>query len=105
MSVATRRAVRVAGWACAFLLLSAATGACWQWLRARDDARRYPPPGRLVMVDGTRMHLDCRGTGRPLLLLEAGLTSGTSSWMRVHDALARTTEVCAYDRVGIGWSV
>lgn len=104
MSIAARRIARATAWVCAFLLLSGAAGACWQWLRARDDALRYPPPGRLVTVDGARMHLDCRGTGRPLLLLEAGLTSGTSSWMRVHDALARTTEVCAYDRVGIGWS-
>jgi pimeloyl-ACP methyl ester carboxylesterase len=88
----------------AFVLLLATSGAAYQWASVRDDLARFPPPGKLVKVDGVRMHLDCRGTGRPVLLLEAGLMSSSSTWMRVHDTLARTTEVCAYDRIGLGWS-
>ncbi len=89
---------------CVLVLLLAAVGAAWQWSRARADAARHPPRGQRVAVGGVHMHLDCRGSGRPLLLLEAGLMSGSSTWMRVHDALARTTETCTYDRIGIGWS-
>ncbi|MEZ5599375.1 MAG: alpha/beta hydrolase [Pseudomonadales bacterium] len=39
-----------------------------------------------------------------MLLLEAGLTSGSASWALVHDQLASATRVCAYDRPGMDWS-
>ncbi len=67
--------------------------------------RRLLPPGRVLDVDGTRMHLDVRGpdTG-PTVVLEAGLGSFSSNWYWVQQALARTTTVVAYDRAGLGWS-
>lgn len=79
-------------------------GALYQWLAQRADDQRFPPPGRLLTVDGLTMHVDCRGSGRPVILLEAGLTAGSWSWGTVFDALAQRTEVCAYDRPGMGWS-
>ena len=66
-------------------------GALFQWLGARADRRAHPAPGRFVDVDGLRLHVDCRGEGRPTVLLEAGLTSGSASWLLVHDAIARVT--------------
>jgi pimeloyl-ACP methyl ester carboxylesterase len=68
------------------------------------DRERYPPSGQLLDVDGLALHLDCRGAGEPTLVLEAGLTSGSVTWMLVHDALAEVTRVCAYDRPGMDWS-
>ncbi|MEQ8860461.1 MAG: alpha/beta hydrolase [Pseudomonadales bacterium] len=79
-------------------------GALYQWQQSRADAARFPPPGALFEVGGLTLHLDCRGRGRPLVLLEAGLTSGSWSWGTVFDAIAAHTEVCAYDRPGMGWS-
>jgi pimeloyl-ACP methyl ester carboxylesterase len=86
------------------LVALVAAGAGYQWLESRADRERFPPPGRLVDVNGLEIHLDCRGSGRPVVILEAGLTSGSSTWGRVHDAMSRTTEVCAYDRPGMDWS-
>lgn len=88
----------------AVVLLALAGGAVYQWYAQRADARRFPPPGRLVEVDGLSMHVDCRGSGRPVMILEAGLTTGSWSWGSVFDAVAEHTEVCAYDRPGMGWS-
>lgn len=88
----------------ALLLVLAGLGAGYQWVESRADRDAFPPPGRLVDVDGLMIHLDCRGSGRPVVLLEAGLTSGSSTWGLVHDALSRTTEVCGYDRPGLDWS-
>jgi pimeloyl-ACP methyl ester carboxylesterase len=88
----------------AALITLLAAGVAYQWLESRDDRERFPPPGRLVDVDGLKLHLDCRGAGRPVVILEAGLTSGSSTWGLVHDAMSRTTEVCAYDRPGLDWS-
>jgi pimeloyl-ACP methyl ester carboxylesterase len=73
---------------------------------ARHEARtRHEPPGRLIDIGGRMMHLDCRGHGAPLVVLEAGLdTNGSISWSAVHDRLAANVRTCAYDRAGIMWS-
>jgi pimeloyl-ACP methyl ester carboxylesterase len=91
-------------WLALSIVLLAAAGTAYQWVAAGSDRARHPPAGRMVDVAGTPIHLDCRGSGRPVVLLEAGLGSGSLSWALVHDALARHTETCAYDRPGLDWS-
>ncbi len=80
------------------------TGALYQWREAAADRAQFPPPGKLYAVDGLNLHLDCRGQGTPTVILEAGLTSGSSSWGLVHNTLAEQTRICAYDRPGMDWS-
>ena len=57
-------------------------------------------------LDGRRIHLLVMGkeTGRPTILLEAGIASFSSNWAWVQSELAATTRVVAYDRAGLGWS-
>jgi hypothetical protein len=44
-------------------------------------ARDYPPQGKLVDIGGRRIQLDCRGTGLPTVIFEAGLDiNGSLSW-------------------------
>lgn len=62
------------------------------------------PPGRLIKVDGHRMHLHASGQGHPTVLLEAGLLGWSLQLRALHQALAPTTRVCTYDRAGYGWS-
>ncbi|MHB8059360.1 MAG: alpha/beta fold hydrolase [Gaiellaceae bacterium] len=61
--------------------------------------------GRFVKVNGHRLYLRCAGTGRPVVLFEAGLGDWNRGWKAV---LARSktigTTVCAYDRYGLGQS-
>ncbi|MDT9600189.1 alpha/beta fold hydrolase [Sphingosinicella rhizophila] len=82
-----------------------AAGIVWEQVeraRARND---YPPPGRMIDIGGRNMHLDCRGTGSPTIILEAGLDSnGSLAWDKVHDAIAQDSRTCAYDRAGVMWS-
>lgn len=67
--------------------------------------RDFPPPGRLVEIDGRRSHIHCTGTGSPTILLESGLdTRGSMSWAGIRDELSRVSRVCAYDRAGVMWS-
>lgn len=62
--------------------------------------------GRLVPIGGGRsLYLDCAGTGRPTVILEAGFGGNTNNWSTVQPALARTTRTCTYDRAGLGNSV
>ncbi len=69
-----------------------------------DENYQYPPPGRLINVYGHKIHLYCTGKGSPAVILEAGLSSYSLDWSRVQPGIAKTTEVCSYDRAGYGWS-
>jgi len=68
------------------------------------DLAAFPPPGRLVQVDGRRMHLHCIGSGAPTVILEDGQGGASLNWTWVQRGVARMTRVCAYDRPGYGWS-
>jgi pimeloyl-ACP methyl ester carboxylesterase len=57
-----------------------------------------------VDVGGHRLHVVCHGAGAPPVLLEAGVAASSLSWALVQPAIARFTQVCAYDRAGLGWS-
>ena len=79
------------------------------WLAARGpavipQAPPYEARGRLVEVDGSDVYLDCRGTGSPTVLLEAGFGSGAGGWGETLDGIAAFTRVCAWDRPGLGRS-
>lgn len=67
--------------------------------------------GRVRLPNGRRIYLRCQGTGRPTVILEAGLRNRADVWSEkadprqaeppVFQALARRTKVCAYDRPGV----
>ena len=87
------------------LVLVIVVGAIYEALGRRRAAREFPVPGRLVDIGGRRIQLDCRGTGSPIVVFEAGLDiNGSLAWSRVHDSIATTTRACAYSRSGIMWS-
>jgi pimeloyl-ACP methyl ester carboxylesterase len=62
------------------------------------------PSGRLIDVGGYRLHIDCRGRGRPLVVLDAGLAASAADWKSVQKMLAATHQTCTYDRAGYGMS-
>ena len=80
------------------------SGVLYQAVLAAADRAAFPAPGEMVAVDGLDLHLDCRGSGSPVVILESGLTTGSTSWALVQDQIAAFTRVCAYDRPGIDWS-
>ena len=89
----------------ALLVLLVAIGSIYEALGRKNAREKYPPPGKLVDIGGRKMHIDCRGTGSPTVILESGLgTGGTLDWTLVHDEIAGFTRTCAYDRAGIMWS-
>ena len=50
------------------------------------------------------MHLYCIGEGSPTVVLEAGGYAESLWWYQVQNQLAEHTQVCSYDRAGLGWS-
>src|SRR5881397_2830757 len=81
-----------------------AAGASYEAIAAGGDAKAYPPPGRLIDVGGYRLHIQCVGTGSPAVVLDAGLGGMSLAWNLVQTEIGQTTQVCAYDRAGMGWS-
>lgn len=80
-------------------------GAIYEQTAQSHALNKYQPKGTLIDVGNRNIHLDCRGEGSPIVILESGLdTLGSLSWSAVHDELATTTRTCAYDRAGIMWS-
>ena len=88
------------------LLLLGVGGLTWlagMWAKV-NLAKQFPPSGQLIDVGGYNLHLDCRGQGNPTVLLEAGLNDFSVQWALVQPAVAQFTQVCTYDRAGLGWS-
>jgi pimeloyl-ACP methyl ester carboxylesterase len=86
------------------VLALAALGGGYETMRESLDRRAFAAPGQLVDVGGDRLHLRCTGSGRPVVVLEAGLGESSSYWGWIAPAVARFTKVCVYDRAGRGWS-
>jgi pimeloyl-ACP methyl ester carboxylesterase len=74
------------------------------WLARHGLPPPYLPQGERFDVGGHSLYLDCRGSGSPTVVLEAGSGSDSATWTAVHDAIAATTRTCAYDRAGRGRS-
>jgi pimeloyl-ACP methyl ester carboxylesterase len=99
-SVVTRAAMTLA----VLLVVLAAVGFGYERVMEARDAHNFPPPGRIVTVDGQAMHLACTGSGGPTVLMDAGLGGWSMDWSQVQPSLAHATRVCTYDRAGMGWS-
>jgi pimeloyl-ACP methyl ester carboxylesterase len=62
------------------------------------------PPGRLIDLGGYKLHLNCTGQGRPVVVLLAGGGDFSFDWDLVQPQVAKLTRVCSYDRAGEAWS-
>ena len=79
-------------------------GFLYQKFADQRDQKHYPPPGRLIDVNGHRLHMVCQGKGAPTVVFEAGLGCTHLDWMQVFTEIAKITCSVAYDRAGSGWS-
>jgi len=86
------------------VVLLAIAGFLYENICEARDRRFNPMPGRLVNVDGGRMHIDCTGEGSPAVILDSGLGDSFLSWRKVQPQIATFTRVCSYDRAGLGYS-
>jgi len=71
---------------------------------ALSDLASFQPPGRMVLVEGRQVHIDCTGEGEPTVLLEEGRGGASLDWAWVQRDVTKASRVCSYDRPGYGWS-
>ena len=79
-------------------------GLLYQAIGTALDEQRYQPPGQLIEVNGSVMHLSCAGEGSPTVVMESGGGAWSLDWSRVQPEIAKLTRACSYDRAGYGWS-
>jgi pimeloyl-ACP methyl ester carboxylesterase len=65
----------------------------------------YLAHSRLVQLpNGRQLNIYCEGVGAPTVVLEAGLGGFAFDWRAIQGKVAAHTQVCAYDRAGMGRS-
>ncbi len=86
----------------------AIAGVLYENISEARDRRFNPMQGKLINVDGRKMHIDCTGdgsaNGTPTVILDSGLGDSYLSWRKVQPQIAKFARVCSYDRAGIGYS-
>ena len=58
----------------------------------------------MVDVGGYRLHINCTGTGSPTVVIDSGWGDWSLKWRSVQEKVSKTTQVCTYDRAGMGYS-
>lgn len=89
----------------AFTLLAAVSGVVYEQWSRHNLVVNHPPPGRMVEVNGHKLHLNCTGSGSPTVVFESawGLM-GSLDFVLVQPEIAVSHRTCTYDRAGISWS-
>ena len=64
----------------------------------------FTPPGELYDIGTHKLHLYCKGEGKPTVIIDTGMGSLSLEWTTVKDNLSQQLRVCTYDRAGYGWS-
>jgi pimeloyl-ACP methyl ester carboxylesterase len=89
-------------------LLIVLAGAIFTYVYGWIIARRYPPTGQFISVDGCRLHYreakpegEARGT---IVLLHGASSNLVESMLGLGQHLAQRYRVLAFDRPGHGWS-
>ncbi len=91
--------------ATAFVALAVLAGVVYEQAGRYRAVRDFAPPGLMVDIGGRRIQLDCRGTGSPTVVFEAGQSvGGALDWSAVQPQVAAHTRACAYSRAGLMWS-
>lgn len=73
--------------------------------------KKQPPPGRLIDMEGSRLHFHHTGPidslilkRSPTVVIEAGCGWASPMYSWLQKKLSKRVRVCTYDRAGLGWS-
>jgi pimeloyl-ACP methyl ester carboxylesterase len=94
----------IPGIAAIVVLLLLFAGMAYRSIGERRDAKRRSAPGRLVSVGRRKLHLLCKGSIGPTIVIEQGAGELSRYWWPVQDEIAKFASVCTYDRAGYAWS-
>lgn len=67
-------------------------------------AQSISPPGKWIVLEGSRFYYYCYGSGSHSVLMDGGIGDASVNWLPVQNKLAEQFRVCTYDRGGYGLS-
>ncbi|XP_017268615.1 uncharacterized protein si:dkey-122a22.2 [Kryptolebias marmoratus] len=71
----------------------------------REGQMLLPKDGEIIDIGlGQKMHLLCKGKGKPVVILDTPTGMSSDVWLHVQNKVSSLTKVCAYDRMGLGFS-
>jgi pimeloyl-ACP methyl ester carboxylesterase len=73
-------------------------------MEAAQLAQAASPSGKLIAINGCKLHLYSEGSGSPAVILHPGTGEFSFDWDLVQHKIAKKTQVCSYDRAGYAWS-
>jgi pimeloyl-ACP methyl ester carboxylesterase len=79
-------------------------GAAFQAISTFRFSYQFPPPGKIIDVDGCRLHYQVMGEGNPTVVVVSGQGATSLDWQLVQTKVAKFTKILTYDRAGYGWS-
>jgi len=74
-------------------------------LHSQATEPSHQPPGRLVDIGGRKLHLNCGGSGRPAVILEAGGDAYAIDWALAQPRIALQTRVCSMTVLGLAGAI
>lgn len=86
----------------AFLLLSTVV----HHMLLKAEIKRHNPPGKLIELDGHKMHITGSGSGQPTIVMTCGngAPCAYTEFYPIAAKLSETARTCIYERPGYGWS-
>lgn len=79
-------------------------GLVYEQTATRLAARKFPAPGNLIDVGGRRIHILCKGSSSPTVLMIPSGLGNVLQYQHAQNQLANSFRTCAIDRAGFGWS-
>jgi pimeloyl-ACP methyl ester carboxylesterase len=90
----------------ALVLLGLATSTLHHRQQLRKEAEEYPPPGRMVEVNGQNLHVFAEGGGDKTLVFMAGhgTSNPTLDFKPLWKRMAEEYRIAVIEKAGYGWS-
>ncbi|BAY82355.1 alpha/beta hydrolase fold protein [Calothrix parasitica NIES-267] len=91
-------------WLFAVLIGLICFGIISQIFLTKYELNKFPPPGKLIDIDGKSLHYKVMGEGNPTVVIDNGQGGTHLDWQLVQPEIAKLTRTVTYDRAGYGWS-
>ena len=62
---------------------------------AWSDRVSFKPPGKLIDVNGRKMHIYCIGNKSPTIILDSGTGGFSLEWKDIQNSLSQYVRACA----------
>ncbi len=73
-------------------------------MREKSSESQYPPEGKRINIEGTRVHVEVHGTGPDLVLIHGASGNTRDFTFSMVDKLKEHYRVIVMDRPGLGWT-